>query len=155
MRKSATVFFSFMLINAGCISPIKYTYQEHCALDGLKLSHVASSATSGYASSGSGSAVYEGSSEVIGCTVPASQSDQQEINRLMLVAEPKREWNSKWFERNLITVLGYAAWIFPGIGASIYYWGEKDDAIQASREVAAKNPAPQITEVRQPSSEGR
>lgn len=125
-----------MVAMSGCVTPIKYTYQEQCAMQGLKFVGVTQSSQSAFASNFRGQSVMiSGYGDSVSCRAIESEAEKSEVSGLAQIMRPKFEYNDRQKQRNALVGLGYLFYVIPGIGAKLYYDNEYDKALIQASEI--------------------
>lgn len=119
---------------SGCATAIPYTYQEHCAFDGMKLQGVQHSHGQAMVYSQGHLASGHSYGTGVSCEIPKTDADKAEVNHIREAAQPKADYNRNIGPKRLLTGVGYVLWILPGIGAKLYYDSQYDKAVEASQQ---------------------
>lgn len=128
-----------ILIMTGCATAIPLTYEEDCAVRGMKLA----GATTGHSVTtstiigrhGHARAFSHSRGEGISCVVSEDEKENCKIDKLRAVALPKHEYNRDIRMKKMIIGLGYATLIVPGIVAKLIYDHQRSSAIDESQEI--------------------
>jgi hypothetical protein len=120
-----------------------YTYQESCALKGMKLSGVseANGHDTAYAynwqTQQSASATVNSYSESVACRVAETAADKCEVEHFQKTAAPKVEYNDGYKGKYFLSGLGYWLFIVPGVILKLTYDSELSKAEAQSRAIAS------------------
>lgn len=135
-----------VLAFTGCATVAPISYQEHCALKGLKLAGVSESNGTSSASAynyqtGQSATAYGNSyAENIGCLAPSSPQDKCEIKNHQQTAIPKADYNDGIKGKRILNGFAYVLWVVPGVVLKLVYDDQHDKAVAKSREIASQLP---------------
>lgn len=123
-----------MLIS-GCVHDIPLAPQERCAFSGLVLDGTSTSSgeTSSAAFGRGGVSVAKGYSygESASCRRPATPMERCEVAAFSASGRAKYDFDPGW--RNGLTLVGYLAFLVPGIVMSVVFASDEDDARKSAR----------------------
>lgn len=124
------------LLVSGCATRIPTTYQQHCALKGMKLTGVTDGSGSQFVAHSDGSyATGSSSNQKIHCAVPQIQIDKCEAERLRKTTLPIQEYNDSVNSKRTWAALGYFFYIVPGIIVTYSANKQKKKALASYHEL--------------------
>lgn len=131
----------FVLVLSGCATMAPYSYEEECAMQGMKL--VGADHAHGRSTTVSqGGRVYIGNdySTAVRCDVPRSETERKQVEHARSAVMPKYNYND-WLEtKRTINGAGYLLFVVPGVALKLYFDSERDRAI-ADSEAIYRTPA--------------
>lgn len=137
MRRA--ILIATALAFSSCATLIPYTYDQTCALKGLKLKGVVSSNSSAdsynYYNGSTSTAI---SGEAVNCEVPTTEEEKKSIETMRRNLTPIAEYNEKVPSYRTITGVGYVLWILPGI--YFYYRYDSDKNLAMNQYEALAHP---------------
>lgn len=123
----------------GCATYLPSSYEDHCALKGLKLEGVDDNfGRSFHTNPQTGQYVIGNQSgENIRCVVPKTDVEKCEVENKRKVAEPIDEYNDGVKMRRIFTAYGYAFFFVPGYITNLFSEKKRDKAIEESNSIKA------------------
>lgn len=119
-----------------CATYIGLTYDQKCANKGMVLAGANEDTTYGSQYNynyGLTTARY--SSDSVSCRVPANNEERKLVSLEQERLQPINEYNNGYNGKYWLNVLGYYAFILPGVGLKFYFDGQQADAIQKYYEI--------------------
>jgi hypothetical protein len=124
------------LVFTGCATAIPYSYEESCAMKGMKLKGVDQADSDGYAYNANVGSIYSSSTTThLRCDVPQNDEEKARINHVQTVVRPKYEYNDGIGTKRFLTGAGYILYILPGIGLKLHYDDQRREAINKAEEI--------------------
>jgi hypothetical protein len=136
---------------SGCATMAPVSYDEHCAVQGMKFTGVTQSSgtefstataynyQTGQTANAYGSSSYSGQS--VSCRPPQNEVEKCEVQHAGAAAAPKIDYNDGIGGKRFLTGTGYVLWIIPGLIAKGAFDSQRDGAIKRSQEIANQLPA--------------
>lgn len=128
------ILITLILVNlASCAHQIPLTYEERCAIKGMKFSGTVNETIGTSASTfGNGNNSVNGYSvsheSSVQCTSPSNEKDKCEVRERATTGTKAQEWNRDVYSKNMLTYWGYLL-IIPGIVLQQVYSSKEADLI--------------------------
>lgn len=132
---------------ASCAHQIPLSYEERCAIKGMKFNGLVNESNGASVSTFSnGDNTVNGYSESymssVQCVSPTTAKDRCEIKKKATAATEAQVWNAGVRGKNLLTYMGYVFFILPGVCLQSWYGNQESEHLYS------------ITELRKPASCG-